>query len=220
MHKSNKTLNYIVKKECAVNYWLRILNLVEFDLNIFFTSIIQHEFSNFNEQIHLEIEDGLFIFFDESQLIQVLHNLIRNALRHNAKEATYIIVKAYQQQKNILEVYKIMANENANQDIEFDDFEDLDFEVLDFKQMEDTISKAIEENLHHINPPVQGVFETFLVETKYISSSIPDALLRLSTRINNTIFEEWCLELIACQDNRNLKHTLPKTVFPQTLWNL
>ena len=39
-----------------------------------------------------------------------------------------------------------MANENANQDIEFDDFEDLDFEVLDFKQMEDTISKAIEEN--------------------------------------------------------------------------
>lgn len=74
------------------------------------------------------------------------------------------------------------------------------------------ISKAIEENLHHINPPVQGIFETFLVETKYISSSIPDALLRLSTRINNTIFEEWCLELIACQDNRNLKHTLPDIV--------
>lgn len=74
------------------------------------------------------------------------------------------------------------------------------------------ISKAVEENLHHINPPVQGVFETFLVETKYISSSIPEALLRLSTRINNVIFEEWCLELIACQENRNLKFTLPEIV--------
>lgn len=74
------------------------------------------------------------------------------------------------------------------------------------------ISKAIEENMHHINPPVQDVFERFLVETKYISSSIPDALLRLSTRINNVIFEEWCLELIACQDNRNLKYTLPDIV--------
>ena len=40
MHKSNKTLNYIVKKECAVNYWLRILNLVETDLNNFFIVII------------------------------------------------------------------------------------------------------------------------------------------------------------------------------------
>jgi len=71
------------------------------------------------------------------------------------------------------------------------------------------IAKAIEENLHHIDPPVQDVFELFLVETKFISSSIPDALLRMSSRINNSIFQEWCLELIACQDNRNLKYTLP-----------
>ncbi len=71
------------------------------DLTLFFNSIIQHEFSNFNEQIHLDIGEGLFIFFDESQLIQILHNLIRNALRHNAKEAPYIIIKAYQLQKNI-----------------------------------------------------------------------------------------------------------------------
>ncbi len=31
-------------------------------------------------------------------------------------------------------------------------------------------------------------------------------------KINNDIFREWCDVLIACQDNRNLKHTLVPVV--------
>lgn len=71
-----------------------------------------------------------------------------------------------------------------------------------------SITKAIEENIHHINDPVRGVFEQFLIETRYISSNIEKALERMSKRINDPIFEDWCLEMIACQANRNLKFTL------------
>lgn len=72
-----------------------------------------------------------------------------------------------------------------------------------------SIYKAIEENIRHISQPtIKDVFERFLIETRYISSSVEGALERMSKRIDNTIFEDWCLELIACQKNRNLKFTL------------
>ena len=41
-----------------------------------------------------------------------------------------------------------------------------------------------------------------------ISSDIKDALRNLKSKIDNTIYEEWCDTLIACQDDRTLKDTL------------
>lgn len=76
----------------------------------------------------------------------------------------------------------------------------------------ENIIKAVEENLYLIHPPVSNVFEEFLMDTKYISASTSDALLRLSGKINNNVFKEWCYAVIACQDNRNLKFTLPPIV--------
>jgi len=76
----------------------------------------------------------------------------------------------------------------------------------------ENIIKAVEENIYHIKPPVADVFQSFLNDTKYISASTSDALLRMSTKINNSVFKEWCYALIACQDNRNLKNTLSPIV--------
>jgi two-component system sensor histidine kinase PilS (NtrC family) len=42
------------------------------------------------QKIKLTLSDRIHILFDEKQLRQVLINLIRNALRHNAADAEYI----------------------------------------------------------------------------------------------------------------------------------
>jgi Flp pilus assembly protein TadB len=76
----------------------------------------------------------------------------------------------------------------------------------------ENIIKSVEENIYNIHPPVSNVFEEFLLDTKYISASTPDALLRMSEKINNSVFKEWCYAVIACQDNRNLKFTLSPIV--------
>jgi len=76
----------------------------------------------------------------------------------------------------------------------------------------ENIIKAVQENLYHIKPPVAQVFQNFITDVKYISPSTTDALLRMSRKIDNSVFKEWCYALIACQDNRNLKHTLSPIV--------
>ena len=42
------------------------------------------------QKLKLTLSDRIHILFDEKQLRQVLINLIRNALRHNAADAEYI----------------------------------------------------------------------------------------------------------------------------------
>jgi len=74
------------------------------------------------------------------------------------------------------------------------------------------IVKAIEENLHHINPPLLPVFEAFVFDISYITADIPGALLEMSEKIDNQIYKEWCRAVIACQDNPNLIETLPAIV--------
>jgi hypothetical protein len=70
------------------------------------------------------------------------------------------------------------------------------------------IVKAIEENLYQINPPVASVFEYFVFEITYVTADIPGAILRMSEKIDNQIYKEWCYAVIACQDNPNLINTL------------
>jgi len=62
------------------------------ELNPFFESLLNEDLSDAKQRIQLNQTEQLNILFDEKQLRQVLINLIRNALRHNATDAPFIEV--------------------------------------------------------------------------------------------------------------------------------
>lgn len=72
----------------------------------------------------------------------------------------------------------------------------------------DDIVSAVSENIAYLKPPIQGIFNSFVVETTVISSDIMGAIRNLKDKIDNDIFMEWCDTLIACQDDRTLMDTL------------
>ena len=67
---------------------------------------------------------------------------------------------------------------------------------------------AVKENIGYLKPPIRGLFESFLTETESITPDIRVAISHLKEKISDTIFEEWCDTLIACQNDRTLKDTL------------
>jgi hypothetical protein len=75
-----------------------------------------------------------------------------------------------------------------------------------------TIIRAIEENQPYLNPPAAEVFRNFLLQAKLINSNTKEALAGLKTGIDNAVFHEWVDAVIACQDDYNLKTTLPPIV--------
>lgn len=75
-----------------------------------------------------------------------------------------------------------------------------------------TIIQAVEENLPYLNPPVSEVFRTFLLESKLINSNLKEALEKLKLGIDNPVFREWVDAVEVCQDDHNLKTTLPPIV--------
>lgn len=75
-----------------------------------------------------------------------------------------------------------------------------------------TILRAIEENESYLNPPVSELFRNFLLQTKLINSNIREALEQLKLGLDNDVFHEWVDAVIACQDDYNLKATLPAIV--------
>ena len=72
----------------------------------------------------------------------------------------------------------------------------------------DDILDAVQENITYLKPPIRGIFQSFLGDAMMISSDIKTALRNLKEKISDSIFEEWCDTLIACQDDRTLKDTL------------
>ena len=72
----------------------------------------------------------------------------------------------------------------------------------------DDILDAVQENITYLKPPIRGIFQSFLGDATMISSDIKTALRNLKEKISDSIFEEWCDTLIACQDDRTLKDTL------------
>jgi len=76
----------------------------------------------------------------------------------------------------------------------------------------ESILTAVEENIDYINPPVRDVFKSFLSQTKLINSNVNLALEGLKSKIDNEVFREWVDGLIACRDDKNLKHTLSTIV--------
>ena len=75
-----------------------------------------------------------------------------------------------------------------------------------------TIIRAIEENQPYLNPPAAEVFRGFLLQAKLINSNLKEALEQMKPGIDNGIFHEWVDAVIACQDDYNLKSTLPAIV--------
>nr|WP_302111122.1 hypothetical protein [uncultured Acetatifactor sp.] len=75
-----------------------------------------------------------------------------------------------------------------------------------------TIIRAIEENQPYLNPPVAEVFRSFLLQAKLINSNLKEALEQMKPGIDNEVFHEWVDAVIACQDDYNLKSTLPPIV--------
>lgn len=76
----------------------------------------------------------------------------------------------------------------------------------------ENIILAVEENIHYLNPPISEVFTFFLSQTKLITSNTKLAIENMKPKIHNEVFREWCDALIACQDNKNIKHTLTPIV--------
>lgn len=74
------------------------------------------------------------------------------------------------------------------------------------------ILTAVEENLPYLNPPVLSVFKEFVSRIKLIDPDVTAALHDLKSRIDNTVYAEWCDALIACQHDRSLKTTLTPIV--------
>lgn len=72
----------------------------------------------------------------------------------------------------------------------------------------ENILAAVEENVPYLNPPVADVFQAFLAESKLIHANLRLALEQLKGRIHDSVFQEWCDALIACQEDRTLKTTL------------
>jgi len=72
----------------------------------------------------------------------------------------------------------------------------------------DNFVSAVQENITYLKPPIKGIFEAFLAEATVISPDIRGAIHNLKDKVKNSIFEEWCDTLIACQNDRTLKDTL------------
>lgn len=71
------------------------------DLAQFIPRLIQEDLADVQTKIRLNIEAETNIAFDEAQLRQILINLIRNALRHNAPEFPYIELNVQIQQQKV-----------------------------------------------------------------------------------------------------------------------
>lgn len=72
----------------------------------------------------------------------------------------------------------------------------------------ENILQAIEENLPYMRMPVKKPFEEFVVRIKTIDPNLDQGIEDLKTKIDHSVFLEWCDALIRCSHNRNLKFSL------------
>ena len=86
------TLNMVKNKET---------HAVLLRLNAFIPLLIQEDLADIQHKIQLNMQPGCGVYFDEAQLRQVLINLIRNAVRHNAPEAQHIELNIYPHEQKI-----------------------------------------------------------------------------------------------------------------------
>lgn len=105
------TLSQIISKQarridCIIQDTLNMVRNKEthpspIQLDYFIPQLIQEDLADIASQIRTHIEPKITIHFDESQLRQVLINLIRNAIRHNSPEQPQIELNIYAYQSNV-----------------------------------------------------------------------------------------------------------------------
>ena len=74
------------------------------------------------------------------------------------------------------------------------------------------LTKAIEENLNNINPPLRAPFEEFLTQARFTGSNERQCIDELDRKIENEIFHEWCDGLKKCVENENMMYLLKPSV--------
>lgn len=67
---------------------------------------------------------------------------------------------------------------------------------------------AIQNSLHLLPTPLDGMFRQFYAETQLVDSDIVKALYRLRERIDNRYWRDWCDVLVQCQRDRQLRYAL------------
>ena len=72
----------------------------------------------------------------------------------------------------------------------------------------ENFQQAVEENVRYLHPPVQEVFQRFLMRIKHIDPDMNAALAELKSAIDNEVWREWCEALSACQYDHSMKSTL------------
>ncbi len=75
-----------------------------------------------------------------------------------------------------------------------------------------TFIRAVEENVPYLNPPVSELFRDFLLQVQLINSNMEEALEHMKAGLDNAVFREWVDAVEACQEDYNLKSTLPPIV--------
>ena len=80
-----------------------------------------------------------------------------------------------------------------------------------YLRSEDVLT-SVEENLPHLNPPIQNAFADFVTRVKMINPNMDEGLEELRGKISNDIFQEWVDAMKACQYDRSLKSTLAPIV--------
>lgn len=75
-----------------------------------------------------------------------------------------------------------------------------------------TFIRAVEENVPYLNPPISELFRDFLLQVQLINSNMEEALEHLKAGLDNAVFREWVDAVEACQEDYNLKSTLPPIV--------
>ena len=62
----------------------------------------------------------------------------------------------------------------------------------------ENFQQAVEENVRYLHPPVQEVFQHFLMRIKHIDPDMDAALTDLKAAIDNEVWREWCDAVMAC----------------------
>lgn len=79
-------------------------------------------------------------------------------------------------------------------------------------RIEDDFVTVVQSNMENFNEPFKQIFAEFLLSVNYIDTNIQRSIIKMRDKIDNPYFFEWCNMLLQCQDDRDLKTTLPNIV--------
>lgn len=80
------------------------------------------------------------------------------------------------------------------------------------KQQAEELIRGLREIVPYLHPPVQEVFQHFLMRIKHIDPDMDAALTDLKSAIDNEVWQEWCDAVMACQVDRSLTSILTPIV--------